>query len=221
VESVLALATAIEFRAGDTEAATRHQDSLMNLPNARLAAAYRMTVEGSRLKFKKKDLAPHQSAFTEGLAGPATAAELTALIEALDQYRREPAPYRGLKTHEKKILDRMAAVASAADMTEADLVGLGLALHALKLWRPLRAIGEQGEVRFHRNAYFLFFIAEAMVARQRSEYVNYRAGDLYRSAKSQMDRARDDRYRKLQELLDERMRETPDVERWINDRWGW
>jgi tetratricopeptide (TPR) repeat protein len=220
-EAVLALAAAIEFRAGDAEAAGKHQDSLMDLPNARLATAYRLTVEGSRLKFKKKDLAPHQTAFTEGLAGPATVPELISLIEALDQYRRESTPYRGLKTHEKKILDRMAAVASAPDMSEVDLVGLGLVLHALELWRPLRAIGEQGEVRFKRNAYFPFFIAEAIVARQRSEYVNYRAGDLYRAVKSQMDRAQDDRYRRLQELLDERMRETPDVERWVNDRWGW
>jgi len=220
-EAVLALATAIEFRAGDTEAAVKHQESLINLPNARVAAAYRLTVEGSRLKFKKKDLAPHQTAFTEGLAGTATVSELISLIEALDQYRREPTPYRGLKTHEKKILDRLAAMASAPEMSEGDLVELGLVLHSLGLWRPLRAIGEQGDVRFRRNAYFPFFIAESMVARQRSEYVNYRAGDLYRAAKSQIDRAQDDRYRRLQELFDERLRETPDVERWINDRWGW
>src|SRR5262249_55890754 len=155
------------------------------------------------------------------LAGPATVAELISLIEALDQYRRESTPYRGLKTHEKKILDRMATVASSPEMSEVDLVDLGLVLHALELWRPLRAIGEHGEVRFKRNAYFPFFIAEAMVARQRSEYVNYRAGDLYRAVKSHMDRAQDDRYRRLQELLDDRMRETPDVERWVNDRWGW
>src|SRR4029077_3671964 len=134
---------------------------------------------------------------------------------------REPVPYRGLKTHEKKILDRVASAAASPEMTEDELVNLGLAVHGLKLWRPLRAIGDQGVMRFGGNAHFPFFQAEVAVARQRTEYVNCRTGMLYCRVKIVLNEARDSRYRKLQELLDERARQTPDVERWLSERWGW
>ena len=218
--AVLALGAAVELRAGDTEAATRHQESLTSQPDARLAAAYRLAVEGSRLKVKKKDLGPHQAAFTEGLAGPATVGELAALLEALDQYRREPVPYRGLKTHEKKVLDRVAA-AARAEVPDDELVRLGLVLHRFRLWKPLRELAERGMSRFPEDAHFLFFAAEAAVSRQRTEYVGGRAGSLYLRVKRLMDEAPGDRYRRLQELLDERRRQTPDVEHWLNARWEW
>jgi tetratricopeptide (TPR) repeat protein len=218
--AVAALAAAVELRAGDGEAAKKHQEALLATPDGRLAAAYRLTVEGTRLKVKKKDLGPHQTAFTEGLAGPATVGELAALLDALDQYRREPAPYRGLKTHEKKVLDRVAA-AAAGDIGEDDLVRLGLALHRLRLWKALRELGERGLSRFGQNAHFPFFAAEAAMARQRSDYVGGRAGALYVRAKQLIGAAPDDRYRQLQELLDERVRQTPDLDHWLNARWSW
>ena len=218
--AVHALGAAVEFRAGDADAAARHQESLSNQPDARLAAAYRLLVEGSRLKVKKKDLAPHQTAFTEGLSGPATAGELAALLDSLDQYRREPVPYRGLKTHEKKVLDRVAATA-AGELVEDDLVRLGLALHRLRLWKPLRELAERGMARFKDNAHFVFFAAEAAVARQRTDYIGGRAGSLYVRVKRLIDQAKDDRYRRLQELLDERLKLTPDLEHWLHGRWDW
>lgn len=218
--AVRALSAAVELRAGEAEKARKHQEALMNTPDARLAGAYRLMVEGTRLKLKKKDLGPHQAAFTEGLAGPASAGELAALLDALDQYRREPVPYRGLKTHEKKILERVGA-AAGGDLSEDDLVRLGLALHRFKMWKPLREVGEKGNARYWENAHFPFFTAEAIVAKQRSEYVNSTAGRLYVRVKQLLDATRDDRYRRLQELLDERVRQTPDVDRWLSARWGW
>jgi tetratricopeptide (TPR) repeat protein len=218
--AVLALTAAVELRAGDADAAARHREGLINQPDARLAAAYRLTVEGSRLKVKKRDLGPHQAAFTEGLTGPVTAAELAALLDALDQYRREPVPYRGLKTHEKKVLDRVATAASG-DLGDDDLVRLGLALHRFKLWKPLRELAEVGMARFKSNAHFVFFAAEAAVARQRSDYIGGRAGSLYVRVKRLLDAAGDDRYRRLQELLDERLKQTPDLEHWLHGRWDW
>ena len=59
------------------------------------------------------------------------------------------------------------------------------------------------------------------MSRARSDYVGGRAGALYVRTKQLLDAAKDDRYRRLQELLDERARETPDVDRWLNARWGW
>jgi tetratricopeptide (TPR) repeat protein len=217
--AILALTAAVELRAGDTDVAARHQDALINQPDVRLAAAYRLFVEGSRLKLKKATLAPHQTIFTEGLAGPAAAGELGALLDALDQYRREPVPYRGLKTHEKKILDRVVAAASA--LGDEDLAGLGLALHRLRLWKPLRELAEAGMTRFKDDAHFVFFAAEAAMARQRSDYVGGRAGSLYVRVKRLIDAAKDGRYRRLQELLDERVKQTPELEHWLHARWDW
>jgi tetratricopeptide (TPR) repeat protein len=218
--AVLALAAAIEVRVGDAAAAQTHRELLMGMPDGRLAAAYRLAVEGARLKLKKKDLTPLQAAFTEGLAGSLTAGELAGLLDALAQYRGEPAPYRGMKAHERKILDRVTA-AGGGDLAEEDLVRLGLALHDLRLWKPLRELAERGLQRFVHNAHFPFFAGEAAVARQRSDYVGGRAGALYVRTKQLMNATRDDRYRRLQELLDERIQQTPDVERWLNARWAW
>ena len=218
--AVAALGAATELRAGEPDAAARQQEALLSQPDARLAAAYRLTVEGSRLKVKKKDLGPHQAAFADGLAGPATVGELSALLEALDQYRREPAPYRGLKTHEKKIVDRVAAVARE-DHPADDLVRLGLTLHRFRLWKPLRELAERGMERFPDDAHFVFLAAEAAMARQRTEYVGGRAGALYLRVKRMLDETPGERYRRLQELLDERRRQTPDVEHWLNARWDW
>jgi hypothetical protein len=219
--AVLALATAIDLRAGDREATARHQEALLALPDIRVAGPYRLAVEGSRLKLKKKDLAPHQTAFAEALAGLATAAEFAALLNALDQYRREPVPYRGLKTHEKKILDRVMSAVSSAGLSEDDLVRLGLALHGFQMWNRLRVLGEQGIIRHPDSAFFQFFQAEAIVARQRADYVNYRAGTMYCRVKFLMERQQDPRYSRLQELLDERVRAMPDVERWLDADWQW
>lgn len=218
--AVAALAATIEHRAGEVAVAAKHQETLMAFPDGRLAATYRLLVEGTRLKMKKAELAPQQAAFTEGLAGSTSAGELIALLDALDQYRQEPAPYRGLKTHEKKILDRVSAAAKA-DLSEDDLVRLGLTLHGLKLWRPLRVVGDEGNTRFAYNAHFLFFQAEGMLARRRSDYITYRVGMIYARVKQLLDEATDDRYRRLKELLDERVRQTPDVDRWLNARWAW
>lgn len=219
--AVHALGAAVELRAADAEAAARHQEALMSRPDIRLAAAYRLMVEGSRLKLKKKDLGPHQAAFAEGLTGPATVGELAALLDALDQYRREPVPYRGLKSQEKKIIDRVAA-AARDDRPEDELVQFGLALHQRRLWKPLRELADRATARFPGNAYFVFFAAEVMVARQRTEYVGGRAGSLYQRLKYMLDLTKDDRYRRLHELLDERRKLTPDVEYWLNPpRWEW
>jgi tetratricopeptide (TPR) repeat protein len=218
--AVLALSAAFELRAGKADAAAKHQASLMNAADARLSTTYRLMVELTRLKFKKKDLGPHQEAFTNGLTHPATVGELASLLDALDQYRREPVPYRGLKTHEKKILDRVAAVAREP-LPEEDLVRLGLTLHRFKMWKPLRELAEAGARRFPANAYFRFFHAEVLLSRSRTEYVGGRAGSQYMMTKRLMDEYPHERNRRLQELLDERRRLTPDVEHWLNPRWDW
>jgi tetratricopeptide (TPR) repeat protein len=218
--AVHALSAAIECRAGNEAASAKHQESLMATPDARVAGPYRLMVEMSRLKMKKKELTAFQTAFTEGLAGNASAGEIAALLDALAQYRKEPQAYRGLKSHEKKIVDRIAEI-GASDMPEEDLVRLGLALLQHHLWKGLQALGERNLGRFPANPYFAFFRAEAMLARRRSDYLNYNIGNAYYRVKALIETARDNRYQRLQEMLDERVKQTPDLDRWLNDRWDW
>ena len=85
----------------------------------------------------------------------------------------------------------------------------------------LGAFGEKGIQHSATNPFFPFFVAESLMSRRRSEYVSYPIGLNYRRAKVLIDAAKDGRYRQVQELLDERLKKTPDVQRWIDQRWDW
>jgi tetratricopeptide (TPR) repeat protein len=218
--AVLALAAAIELAARDTQAFETHRDTLMNQPDGLLAGAYRLMVEGSRLKLKKKDLGEYQTAFTEGLAGPVTARGLAQLLDAVAQYQQEPTKYRGLQSHAKKVLERVVAFGTS-EIAIDELLRLCFMLHHYNLYKPLQSLAEAGVQRFPADPHFHFFAAEAMLSRRRSDYVNYNIGSAYRRAKMCMSQPKDDRYKLLQELLDNRIKQTPDLERWLNDNWDW
>ena len=177
-------------------------------------------VEGSRLKLKKKDLGPHQATFTEGLGDPATVGELAALLDASTSTAGSRPRTAGSRRTRKRSSTGWPP-RPRADQPEDELVRLGLVLHRFRLWKPLRKLAEAGMARFPGNAHFVFFAAEAAVSRQRTEYVGGRPGALYLRVKRLLDAAADDRYRRLQELLDERRKQTPDVEHWLNARWEW
>jgi hypothetical protein len=217
--AVAALGTAIALRAGDATEVEAHQAALA-APEGRVANAYRTFVEATRLKVKKKELTPYQDVYTDALAGSMTAAEMAGLLDALDQYRQEPAPYRGLKTHEKKILDRVTA--AAAELGEDDLARVGLAVHQAGLWKVLKSIGERGVGAFPRNPHFPFFVAEVAVARQRSPYVAHRTAAVYRKVLALLDQDRSNKFPRVRELLEERLKKTPDLDRWMKEpEWFW
>lgn len=217
--AVRALAAAIELAARDSRAFETHRDALMSQPDGRLAGAYRLMVEGSRLKLKKKDLGDYQSAFTDGLAGPATARELSALLDAVAQYQQEPTRYRGLQSHAKKVLERVVQFGST-DPQPGDLLYLSFTLFQYNLFKPLQALADAGTCRSPNDAYFHFFAAEAMLSRRRTDYINYNIGACYQRVKLLMTQDKTDYYKHLQEMLDERLKKTPDLDRWLNSRWG-
>ena len=216
---VLALSAAIELSARNSADFERLRDSILAAPNARLAGPYRLMVELSRLKFKKKDLTPYQSAYTDALVGPASVAELAAILDAVAQYQQEPTKYRGLLSHAKKILERVVATASEID--EFDLVALADKLHSYNLFKPLQSLADLGIARFPDNAYFHFFNAESMLSRRRAGYLTYSIGSAYQRAKRLMKKAKDNRYERLQELLERRIAQTPDLEQLLNDRFDY
>lgn len=219
--AVAALSVALALKAGDPADLETHRATLAAVPDARVASAYRVFVEATRLKVKKKELTPFQTAYTDALAGAMSPGELAGLLDALDQYRQEPTAYRGLKTHEKKILDRVSAAAAAVE-GEDDLTRVGLVLHRGRLWKVLKAVGERGVGLFPGNPHFHFFVAEAAVSRQRSGYVNYRTGALYRKVHDLLERDPSNKYQRVRELLDERLKQTPELERWMKEpEWFW
>ena len=215
--AVLALSVATEVRAGREAEAAKHRAALLALPAGRPAAMYRQMVELSRLNVPKKAITPYQNGFIDSLQADMSVAELSGLIDALDQYLKEATPYWGMKTHQKKILDCLAQAAAAAG-AENDFVQLGLTLHRLKMWKLLKEVGDKSARRFPHNPYFNFFSAESLVSRQRDGNVSQAAGHLYRLVKQGIDAAKDDRFRRLQEMFDERRKLSPDVEMWLNER---
>jgi tetratricopeptide (TPR) repeat protein len=218
--AILALAAAVELAAKNTDAFQSLRDALLNQPDGRISGAYRLMVEGSRFKLKKKDLGEYQTAFSDGLAGPVTARELGSLLDAVAQYQQEPTKYRGLQSHSKKVLDRVVAFGKSAIAGD-ELLRLCFALHQYNLHRPLQPLAEAGVLRFPADPHFHFFAAEAMLSRRRSDYVNYNIGSAYRKARDYIEQARDDRYKLLEDLLEERMKQNPDLERWLNDNCDW
>jgi tetratricopeptide (TPR) repeat protein len=217
--AVQALAVAIELAAKNTEAFQAQRDALWNQPDGRLAGTYRLMVEGLRLKLKKKEMGDYQTAFIEALAGPTTAKELSNLVDAVVQYQKEPTKYRGLVTHAKKVFERIVAYASS-EVPIGDVLFLALAVHGYRLFKPLQAIAEVGVRRFPSDAYFQFLMGEALLSRRRAEYVNYNIGMYYSRAKQCMSREKGDYYKLLQEMLDARLKQTPDLDRWLNNRWS-
>jgi tetratricopeptide (TPR) repeat protein len=218
--SVLAVAAAIELRARNAEAFQTHRDALLNIPDGRLAGAYRLMVEGSRLKLKKKDLGPYQAAFADGLAAPLTVTELVPLLDAVAEYQQEPIKYRGLQSHARKVIERVIAV-GGSEIGEDDLLNLALTIENLHLYKPLQVLADIGVRRYPTNAYFHYFEAESMLSRRRSGYVNYNIGMAYSRVKRFMAGAQDGRYRRLQEMLDERVKKTPELRSWLDDRQPW
>jgi tetratricopeptide (TPR) repeat protein len=217
--AVLALSAALELCRKNVPEFERHRDALLAIPDGRLAGTYRLFVEATRLKLKKKDLTPYQTAFTDGLDGPVQAMELLSLVDAVAQYQQEPTKYRGLQTHAKKILDRV--MSSAHDESEFELLSHADQLHSYNLFKPLQTLADIGTARFPDNAYFHFFNAESMLSRRRADYVNANIGNAYRRAKKLMRNAKDNRYERLQELLNRRIEQTPDLERILDDRFGY
>lgn len=218
--AILALLAAIALRHKDKEAAGKHQEALMGLSDMRLAGPYRLAVEGSRLKITKKALGPIAATFPAVLAESATPGALAAILEALDQYKREPTAYRGLKSHEQKIIACITDAALFSRLSETELVRLAKALHERKMWKALDTFAMRAWTHYTQCAYFVFYQAESLLARQRTDYITYRTGGMYARAKSLCE-TRDGRYREVREMLNERLRQTPDLDRWLNSQWGW
>jgi tetratricopeptide (TPR) repeat protein len=151
----LALAAAIAFKAGDTDAAEDHVRTAWAI--APPAAAYVLAIEATRFKLANPLKQRFEVEFAAALAAPPTGPAAIALTEAFFNQTRE-GTYVGLKGHEKQV-QAFAEAAIVADLAENDLSRLCDHLDRLDWLRLLKKATTIGQRRFPRNPFFPFFEA--------------------------------------------------------------
>ena len=206
-----AISAAIERRAGQLALAEKQEQELRAKPHQRVASAYRLYVEHTRLKLAKKSTTPFSNAFSDSLKTALTVPEAFALLEALGQYLSEGSAYYGLKSHTTRILQCVEKMLTPVRTTD-ELLEFGFLMQRWQLWKGLKTVAYVGMSKDHENPYFRFFLAEATLGPSRAQQVTPRIGSLYYQVKKAIEGNNSERYRRLQELLDERCRKTPEVE---------
>ncbi len=207
--SIRCLWAACEFKWKNPERANQLLAEAQTDPAQRLMIAYRMVVEGGRLKLPKPNLATFQKEFADGLAGHPPAAEVFPLAAAAEMYRQEPVPYRGLLTHEKKIAGLVQRLINS-NPTESELEKFGIALLWQKSWRLLKNAAYQGLNRFPENPFFYYFLGEIELNKK-----NVREYDVVHHLKKALklvEGSSDDRFRFLRESIDRIRQEHPDID---------
>ncbi len=204
-----------EFKWKNIERGNQLLAEVQSDPSLRLAVAYRVTVEGSRLKAPKPILAPYQKEFSDALEGHPPAAEIFPLASAVEAYRNEPIPYRGLQTHEKKIAGLVQKLISN-NPAEGELEKFGMTLLRLKSWRFLKTCAEQGHKRFPKNPYFQYFLGEHELGKKNCR--EYQVAAFFKRAQKLMEGSNDERYRFLREAIDRARQEFPEIDGFMQDR---
>ncbi|HEX5272981.1 MAG TPA: hypothetical protein VFW33_20935 [Gemmataceae bacterium] len=152
---------ACEFKAGDEGRAEELLGQALADAGTRLGVAYSMLVEVIRLrltKLKKR----FNDEFNALLAQPADGASAVLLIEIAAGHKAAGVTYHGQKTHEKKVLGYLQK-ALGAPLTEEQLDRICSALLVLENHKLLLEFGEAGQVRFPKNAYFPYYVAESYI----------------------------------------------------------
>lgn len=214
-----ALKIALAHQAKDSATATTLEEELFRLPGLRVAGAYHIMVEMSRLKIAKKLITPYSNGFTDGMK-KLSVEEMNALLQAKHIYEQEPTPYYGMKSHVKKIQDCLRRVVKEAT-SQADILEYCFLLHKSALWRDLRPLADRGTQQYADDAHFTFFFAEADLCRRRARQVPWHLGRYYLKVREKMDACKDQRYDRLKVLFEQRRKESPDLEEAMNPNMGW
>jgi hypothetical protein len=207
---VLALSAMLELKAKNEAGFEESLQKLTALPDLHGCEAYLLHVEGTRLKVGKPRLKPYSDTFKEILDDPAYSPRALAFFSLLMEYKTGAKPYHGFKSHEKKVLDRI--VLWTKTLSEENGQKIAYLMHGRKLWKPLVEVAVKMRRRFPTNAHFFFLEAEGHFGKQRTQDSCQRlAGGLYLRAKMAIEEAKDGRYSDVRRLLDERIRQTPDI----------
>jgi tetratricopeptide (TPR) repeat protein len=202
---------ACEFKAGNPENGKR---LIAELPET-LANAYTLFVELTRAKAARPLIKPHQTRFETALADGSTFGDLLSIALAISFYRHELPPYRGLGTHEKKLLARLQAFVDSLPAEDV-LEKLGWLAHAQRYLKILKAVGEQGCQRFGRSPCFAFFLAEQAILQRPKTFRMVDVGRHFTKVLKLSEGRNDERSHSMREAIELRRQEHPDLEYWLN-----
>ena len=206
---------ACEYKAGFKAKAEELVAELAAEPDARIAAAFYLLVECTRIKANKAFLKEVQKRFDDALADKPTMEEINSFALALGLYRQEVPPYRGIGTHEKKLAAIFQTLLEE-EPTEEELVQMGLALWMNKLHKVLKACAAQGSERFPENPCFPFLEAEQAILQRPKSFSKRNVGNLFGEVLSELEDQTDEQSRLIRERIEERLKEFPELEEWID-----
>jgi len=196
-----ALSVVLARSNGQFEIADELQAKLEALPSFRLAAKYLLAVGAILAKWKPKLKKPVDAAFAEAVAGSVSPIEVGYALQSLSHHIAYGVDYRGLATHQKKLVARALATAKA-DAPLADFEKLVEALQLLKEWAPLQKLATACYSRFPDSPVFPLMIAMAIVEKSKGRARPYQVMRWIRLAKLNLDRSSDPRHQKLKEDLE-------------------
>lgn len=197
----------LERLQGNDEAAQKWLDRASTGESVQAALTYHQLVEVIRFKLPRAVKKQFDDEFASVLSGQMTLASATNLLVALSLYLNEPTAYRGLKTHQKKITDKLRSVLDSP-ASEDEFIECGMVLWRMKLARFLEMCARNGSKRYPRSPFFDWMLAERFMLDGRSGPSSYRVyHHLTNAHRLLTGRPDDERHKWLREQVSERRRE--------------
>jgi hypothetical protein len=199
---------ACEFKAKCDTEARRLIAELLEMPQRRLAAAFLLLAETSRVKAPKPVVAEFKAQFEESLKGDVEIQEFLLLLMACSMYRSEEDRYHGFGTHEKKIFAKVEGMLDGG-IPENDLVRLGLMLAEMGLSKPLKLLADRGRQRYAQNPAFVFLQSQQLMLQRPRSFDIYRVGSMIAQVLASIESKNEPIYAAIRSLIDRRCEEHP------------
>lgn len=199
---------ACEFKAQCETEARRLIAELLEMPQRRVAAAFLLLAETSRIKAPKPVVAEFKAQFEESLRGDVGIQEFLHLLMACSLYRSEEDRYHGFGTHEKKIYAKVEGMLDGG-IPENDLARLGIMLAEMGLAKPLKVLADRGRLRYAQNPAFVFLQSQQLMLQRPKSFDIYRVGSMIAQVLASIEAKNEPIYVAIRSLIDRRCEEHP------------
>lgn len=185
-------------------------------PVSKRALDYRLAVESSRLKLSPTRKKQFATGFDAALGGKPTIPEMIHLLGALSEYRAEPTAYRGLITHERKILTALET-AVKLEKTLTVLVPLGRMLAQFGYWKQLETLAHVGRRLSAQDLWMRFFEIQAWSLSGKNTRMVYRYAPVVMRMLKELEKNPSPENQAVKKELEELIKSNPDLDRTINN----
>jgi len=185
-------------------------------PVGRRALNYRLAVEATRLKLSPARKKEYASGFDAALEGKPTIPEMIHLLGALSEYRAEPVAYRGLITHEKKILTALDS-AIRLEKTLTVLVPLGRMLVQFGYWKPLDTLARTGRSRSSNDLWMRLFEIQSWALSGKHKNREYHYGQAIARMLKEIEKNPTPETSAIKKEIDELLRQNRELDRFVNN----